>query len=271
MVPLESLSPVEFRLIVMYISIICLVFLSLSFLLLVFKRMPHRFRWFAVVIFCCNLINYNWAMQLITNLFDPISCTWHKKGLYFMTYLIYAVFDFYQLYKIQTMTLITFKENKISLGFFALRIASYILAITQISGKVVPHPLDPSHETGNCLTVSSMFAIYQEHAISIIFELGLSIQFFRFIFKLRQLAPEHEQNLPALFKKFIDFETAGYIFYFVSEIVYLVVFSVVYAMGLHTSYLSMINGFYYTIPSALMSLNTLYFFRTSKSKGINIA
>ncbi|KAJ3274201.1 hypothetical protein HDV01_003274 [Terramyces sp. JEL0728] len=99
---------------------------------------------------------------------------------------------------------------------------------------------------GACKTIfPNDWQIYQEHIISVVFELGLALQFANFIYRTRV------PNVPLqdFFAKVVDNETCSFVIYLIVEILYLIVFQ----FNIVKQWV--LNSFYFLIPSVLYLSN----------------
>ncbi|KAJ3313853.1 hypothetical protein HDV04_001414 [Boothiomyces sp. JEL0838] len=133
-------------------------------------------------------------------------------------------------------------------GALAIRFASYVYNAIFVSGTVA-FASDNAIGIGPCQTVFQPYMIYQEHAISVLYELVLV--FILALYALQQRTKESFM-FSDLLKKIMDFEMYSFAFYLFIEVVFLFV----YALS-PKNLVSVFNIFYLQIPVVLFFATTM--------------
>ena len=220
--------------------------------LVLWKKLPHRFRIMALVSVFIFFMAFAASVFFIVTLNYEDVCIYVRKCIYTLVYAAFFVYDVYQFMKIKAITLPGKWANVTLFAFLGLRFSSYVVNLVMVGSKVTGTELDPEgFGRGSCTTSFPIWTIYQEHFVSVVFELVLGLQLY---FYLEALSKKHGKDLPTLFRSVIDMETISFGVYFAIEIAYLLVYSMI-----PTSSVSMLNSFYLMVPVLLFLINIFVF------------
>jgi hypothetical protein len=119
--------------------------------------------------------------------------------------------------------------------------------------------------TGVCVTTHSAWSVYQEHLISILYEIGLGVQFILYI-KRNIVA---NISMPLLLKQVLDAEMYGFGIYFLAECIYLFVYTCLIIGDNTKGFLPLVNTLYLNVPVLLFFANALIVRSESHAKNKN--
>lgn len=207
--------------------------------------LPRRFRIMAAG--CVGFISVGFVIciSFLVTLNTQSECTIGRKVAYSFFYLGFFIYDIYQLQKILAITSAG-KTSTVILHFLVVvRFASYIYNIYSVLGVLTYSHLYLDGRAG-CTSSFLPVSIYQEHIVSILFELSLLSQFTVFVFSNRT----HAVPLTAFLNSVVDYETVSFLAYLLFEIMYTVTY-----MLMPGSYISLLNTFYLNVPVGLFLFN----------------
>jgi hypothetical protein len=175
-------------------------------------------------------------------------CHVGRKTAYTVFYLGFFAYDLYQLQKIFAITNAS-NLSKVALYFVLfIRVASYALNVYLVSGAFIVSGATSSA----CKSKFPDHAIYQEHAVSLLYEFSLMMQLTIFVVR--------NGNEGVRFTEFLlnvlDYETISFVFYLLAEIIYIIAFTT-----LEPGYISLLNTFYLNVPVALFLFNSIIFLK----------
>jgi hypothetical protein len=174
-------------------------------------------------------------------------CDIFNKLSYSFFYSGFAIFDIYQLIKINAITKPGVYMRSLIYVLLMLRFLSYIHNIFSVKGAFVDNEQTGSH---SCKANMTAFSVYQEHVISMIFEMTLMVQFFLYIRNNKKSGTP----LTIFVKNIVKYETASFIIYFFLEISYIVTYSLFNKDGLTN-----LNSIYFNVPVLLFLYNSIIF------------
>ncbi|KAJ3262592.1 hypothetical protein HK103_000121 [Boothiomyces macroporosus] len=227
--------------------------LALLFLIDVRRKMQPVLWRLATVSTICILVGFSLSLFSFVTTNAPNDCVINMKLSYSIRYIGFLAFDISQARK---FIRVYSNNSKVKImvihGALVIRFASYVYNAIFVSGEVA-FASDNAIGIGPCQTVFQPYMIYQEHAISVLYELVLV-----FILALYALQQSTKDNFmfSDLLKKIMDFEMSCFAFYLLTE----VVFIFVYALS-PKNLVSVFNIFYLQIPVVLFFATTLNILR----------
>ncbi|KAJ3315355.1 hypothetical protein HDV04_003748 [Boothiomyces sp. JEL0838] len=208
------------------------------------RRLPQRFRLFSLASTAVLSTAKMESLYFATSYNTLYGCIASRKVLYGLVYAGFFVFDIYQMSKIRAISG-AIKPSKLLFGtLFIARLGSYIYNLYYVTGTLI----GVSNGLGACKTIfPDDWQIYQEHIISVAFELGLAYQFGKFV----QMARVPNMPLQEFVARVVDNEIFSFLIYGVVEILYIIVFQ----FPIVKQWVSVLNSFYFLIPSTLYLAN----------------
>ncbi|KAJ3322461.1 hypothetical protein HDV06_003005 [Boothiomyces sp. JEL0866] len=230
----------------LYIASVIFEFGTLITIAFLYQRLPARFSNYAIISTACMLFGFGGSLLYYVTENSSFECTVDRVVTYSVRYIGFFVFDILQILKITAIVSSADKTKKFySIYFLAfVRLLSYVYNAVYVSGAVV---YNVDNGLGPCKTVFSRSMVYQEHLVSVIFELGLLIHLAMYIFQTAK-----NEAVIEMMKSLIDFEVYTFIVYMVSEIIYVSIFALV-----SSDHVSMYNIFYLNLPVALFLANAV--------------
>ncbi|KAJ3272464.1 hypothetical protein HDV01_005534 [Terramyces sp. JEL0728] len=227
----------------MYIVSVAFDTMSIAFFLSIYSRLPSRFANLAIISTWCMLISITGLLLSFVTVNTAQECTINRNISYAVRYVGFFVFDALQIMKISAITSTDKINRNYSILMISLvRIVSYAYNTIVVSGTVL---YDAHNGLGPCKTIFSSSAVYQEHVISVLFEMVL---FLHLTIHIRKTS-KNGFSLDLL-KSIVDFELYTFIAYLVAELVYLSVYA-----GFASSNVNLYNIFYFDLPTVLFLAN----------------
>ncbi|KAJ3321550.1 hypothetical protein HDV06_004086 [Boothiomyces sp. JEL0866] len=220
----------------------------LIYLLILRKTLQPMFCKLATISTLCILVGFSLSLFGYVTTNGTIECTINRKISYSIRYVGFYMFDLSQARKFFRIYAYS-SRPKILLIYAALaiRLVSYLINALLVTGAVAFLSKN-SLTNGPCQTSFAPYLIYQEHIISVGFELVL----LGILFSYSMIQRHNGLLLSDLLKKIMDFEMYSFAFYFVMEILYLIAYTC-----FPKTFVSVLNIFYLQIPVVLFFANTL--------------
>ncbi|KAJ3301979.1 hypothetical protein HDV03_005512 [Kappamyces sp. JEL0829] len=202
-------------------------------------------------IICISAIMIGFVICMYYLLYVTTDCTPGRKAAYAFFYFGFLTYDYYQLKNVSRRTK---PARLIRYGFYFLflaRIVSCIYNVVMVEG-VVAYPLADGATTGPgpCKSQFSRVMIYQEHLVTTIFEIAVVIH----VFRHAQNLVTKKASLMAIILNVFDFETQSFVFYMLTEVCYIIVYSII-----PSALVSYLNTFYLQLPVLLFLVNACHF------------
>ncbi|KAJ3318560.1 hypothetical protein HDV06_002993 [Boothiomyces sp. JEL0866] len=235
-----------------WISTLCTYIVSVAFdtvsiavFLLLYTRLPARFANLAIISTWCMLLSIAGLLLSFVTVNTPHECTLNRNTTYVIRYIGFFLFDILQIMKITAITSTDKSKRNYSIYLISVvRIVSYIYNAIYVSGTTL---YNAHNGLGPCKTVFSNAMVYQEHLISVLFELVLFLNLAIYIYKTAK------NNITIDFlKSIIDFEVYTFLVYLLAEILYLSVF-----VEFTSNNVALYNIFYFDLPTVLFLANAL--------------
>ena len=208
-------------------------------------KLPKRFRVLCFLSVLCFLTAFSICLFHLLTRNAASGCNLGRKLAYSLFYIGFLIFDYYQTLKIKILTGADgWKGTMLYLSFLA-RIASYGYNVWSVNGVAVSMFAD---NTGPCTTQFTSFSVYQEHTVSILFQVILGIHILFFVWN----SSTKEASFSARLRKIVDTEIICFCAYLIVEIIYIVVF-----YALQSNLVSINNAIYLNVPVILFSINII--------------
>ncbi|KAJ3311162.1 hypothetical protein HDV04_004374 [Boothiomyces sp. JEL0838] len=230
----------------MYIASVAFDSISIAAFLFMYTRLPSRFANLAIISAWCMLLSITGLLLSFVTVNSANECTANRNVTYIVRYIGFFLFDILQITKISAITSTGKSKWDYSILLISIvRLCSYLYNAIRVSST----PLYSAYKggLGPCQTVFSDAMVYQEHLISVLFELVLFVKLVVYIYK----TAKNNVTLDFL-KSIIDFEVYTFIVYLAAEIVYLIVF-----VEFSSSNINLYNIFYFDLPTVLFLANAL--------------
>ncbi|KAJ3276419.1 hypothetical protein HDV01_005042 [Terramyces sp. JEL0728] len=221
----------------------------LLFLFIVERKIQPTFWKIAFISTMCIFFGFSLSLIGFVTTNENFDCAINRKVSYSIRYIGFLLFDYAQARKFIRVYATSSKfKSYLIYGAFVVRILSYIYNAVMVSGAVAFHS-DNVVGKGPCQTVFQPFDIYQEHGISVFYELVLVSILAMYA---SQQSVKDSFEFSNFLKKIMDFEMYCFAFYFFFEVVYLIVYSFS-----PKNLVSVFNIFYLQIPVVLFFANTV--------------
>ena len=223
----------------------------LAYTIICWPQLASRFRRYAIA--CITLMTFGMATQIFYYWMSrawKTNCLLPLKLQYGIWYLGFLVFNHYQLRKISAITNASTAVHVALFSLLSVRLVSYVLNLVELKNQ---HLWDQAI----CIGSLPYTYVYLEHLSSILFEIGLCIQFYIYVRQTNTC----KVSISAFLSTVIDFETVSFLFYFMMEFVFIMVYSWTFV-----HWLSLCQIAYASLPVCCFVANIWYFDHNMKQE-----
>ncbi|KAI8916109.1 hypothetical protein EDD86DRAFT_244058 [Gorgonomyces haynaldii] len=240
-----TLNSTLYVLLGMYISVIVLQMLVLSYFVYQRKRLPKRFLLFGYPIVLTNTVGFLLVILFLVTI--NAECDLSRQMAYSFFFSGFILYDYYQLVNIQERLK---QRHWILVFLFLCRCASVILSTVDFKGVVaLPIASGPMAGYGPCKSKVENWVVYQEHVVVCIYEMAVVYYVFKHAYSFTSDTLKFWDILTTV----LDFEALSFVAFMLVEMAYLIIFSTV-----PTTYISYINTVYLQFPVALFFATSVY-------------